>query len=473
VLLPSHLFACIAEQYPDFMARMAKDAGQFWRRLRPADPKLLTHPLRHAPDGWQETCVPLAMHGDAGTFTRGGEAVVVLSWTSLLQQDDTWCKAFVFAAIPKSVLVKTDDLNTFDMLCTVLARDFEALVHGRHRMKDPFENPWPEGSYAAQLAGKDFASPFRAVMWLLVGDLDWFCNYLKVEGHYNGTDICWLDDANRSTHAWTDFSAHSAWRQSLYDGAKATVPVSGNPLFSVGGMTRFNICLDVMHTVCLGVASQAAGSALWTLIQERDGRTSASSRLEVLFREIRQLYRALDSSSRLSNLRITMFVRPREYAALSASAAETRCLIPVLARLTQQFTGTSAGIHRHLALQRLADFYDILESSGVIMTDDEVSRLQDAVTDFLLHYKWLSTDAARRGILCWLLVPKHHYMWHIGEHAAWINPRAGWAYQFENLIQKVLRVHKACAQGTPPHRIGHAVMAKYRAVLGINLRRSE
>ena len=157
---------------------------------------------------------------------------------------------------------------------------------------------------------------------------------------------------------------------------------------------------------------------------------------------------------------------------MRGSAAEIRHLVPVLARLTETRVGTAPQVHRHLALRSLARDYDVLEASGVHMTNEEVAAVRPSVQEFLEHYKRLSLNAARRGILSWQVIPKHNFFWHIGEQARWMNPRLGWAYQWENMIQEMLRVHRACAAGTPPHKIGHHVMMKYRAARPMHLSQS-
>eukprot|EP00974_Lingulodinium_polyedra_P025269 2442770-Lingulodinium_polyedra.AAC.1 len=76
-----------------------------------------------------------------------------------------------------------------------------------HPPRDGLGDEWPEGSESAQRAGQEFRVRRRAVVWLLVGDLDWFANYLHMP--------CWLCDCDRDAVPWTDFSDGAAWRTTI------------------------------------------------------------------------------------------------------------------------------------------------------------------------------------------------------------------------------------------------------------------
>ena len=67
-------------------------------------------------------------------------------------------------------------------------------------------------------------------------------------------------------------------------------------------------------------------------------------------------------------------------------------------------------------------------------------------------------------------VTKHHSFEHISEASAYLSPKLVRTYQYENIVQKILRVAKACSAGTPPHRIGVPLMHENRNVLHVCLR---
>ena len=279
-----------------------ENASEFWHSLSENDPKSYNHPFWEWGEGWQENTMPISLHGDAGTFTRGGESIVVFSWSSLLQRAGTWDSIFLIAAIPKSAIVKMEDgvPGTLEVLCSAIAADITSMLEMVHPLLNHAGLAWEDGSEADTLAGKPFFVQKRAVLWLLVGDLDWFCNYLHVERHYGSNDPCWLCSCNTSTRPWTDFSSAADWRATLVDIEK----VSDNDLFSIPGISRFNLCIDTMHTVCLGVSAFAVGSAMRDMVcssQFYGGRWG----------DIRESYTELGTAHRLNNLRLSMFLKKK------------------------------------------------------------------------------------------------------------------------------------------------------------------
>ena len=472
MLLPSHLFQCLSEGFPEVFGDLMNNAREFWSSLRPDDPKLFQHPLHHWHPGWQDRTMPLALHGDAGTYTRVGESVIVVSWASVLQRADTWDTMFLIFAIPKSAVCREGGHDTLHTLFAAVAADLNGLLIMENPVVDHNGNEWEEGTEAAQRAKKGFHGDVRGVLWLLIGDLDWFCNFLHLERHFNGNQPCWLDDCNVTDQPWTDFSLTAAWRGSIMTAEQGQVAISENPLFTLPGVSRFNLCIDTMHTVCLGVAAVITGSALASLLQERPRRQTQKDRLAEIWGDIRGLYRAMEVENRLNNLKITMFLHTGAYAELSARAAEVRGIVPVLAELCRRNSGVSRiNLHRHLVLRDLQTFYDVLERNGFQITPADLRILREAVSGCLGHLKVLALNSVRRGELLWALRVKSHFFVHIADHAAFLNPRVGWAYQYENFVQKILRVTRASAKGTPPHKVGTPVMAKYRTVLGTRLQR--
>ena len=130
VLLPSHMLQYFAGNMPEKMEALLEGARTFWSTLPENDPKLRGHPCHGWEDGWQHKALPLALHGDAGTYTKAGESVIVLSWGSLLHKADTWDSIFLILAIPKSALVKEPGQDTLSILFEAVAADFRAMLTG-------------------------------------------------------------------------------------------------------------------------------------------------------------------------------------------------------------------------------------------------------------------------------------------------------------------------------------------------------
>ena len=115
----------LREHHAELFAAMMDNSRGFWTGLdMEADPRMHDHPVRLLPPGWEDHTMPLSLHGDAGTFTRGGESIVVVSWASVLHRANTWDSLFLAAAIPKSAICTGADGDTLGQLWAHLAADF-------------------------------------------------------------------------------------------------------------------------------------------------------------------------------------------------------------------------------------------------------------------------------------------------------------------------------------------------------------
>jgi len=99
---------------------------------------------------------------------------------------------------------------------------------------------------------------------------------------------------------------------------------------------------------------------------------AANEELARLWRRIGELYRELGIEERLTNLTLAMLCnvdKPHaNYPTLKAKAAETRHLVPVMAKLlVEEDDGSDVSQHRIQAIQALCSFYTILESQPMFL----------------------------------------------------------------------------------------------------------
>ena len=63
-----------------------------------------------------------------------------------------------------------------------------------------------------------------------------------------------------------------------------------------------------------------------------------------------------------------------------------------------------------------------------------------------------------------------HYMLHIAEISAYINPRMGWCYSGEDYMKKMKTLVQGSHRGTNPALVVSKVMRSYAVALGLSLR---
>ena len=88
---------------------------------------------------------------------------------------------------------------------------------------------------------------------------------------------------------------------------------------------------------------------------------------------------------------------------------------------------------------------------------------------FVLHDNWLLKFALSNNDRRYGIYFKFHALWHIADHAKWLNPCHIWRYEFEDSMGQMVGAAKACLAGTPMHAIGTKVLQNYLLVLELTL----
>ena len=119
--------------------------------------------------------------------------------------------------------------------------------------------------------------------------------------------------------------------------------------------------------------------------------------------------------------------------------------------------------HRLQMLTALVQFYKVVDSHEYFLTKREVATARQALSDFLLHYTWLSNDAIKRGLVRWQVTIKFHYLCHASETLAWSNPRWASTYAGESFVGKIAKIAFGSSLGKAPHELGGLLMHKLQA----------
>ena len=105
----------------------------------------------------------------------------------------------------------------------------------------------------------------------------------------------------------------------------------------------------------------------------------------------------------------------------------------------------------------------IITHSGfgqAFLPPSEASRFRYLIHSLLLEYSRLVNFAVAGGALLWAMVPKHHWLWHLGDRATLLNPRRGNCMIDEDYVGAVKEVVRSAAHGCPSHKIAERVAEK-------------
>ncbi|CAE8733253.1 unnamed protein product, partial [Polarella glacialis] len=240
-----------------------------------------------------------------------------------------------------------------------------------HPYEDADGNSWPIGSYRASVAGTPLCpnSGFRAVIWVLAGDMD----YLQVDlglPHQASLDPCAWCRCNKSDTPFNDFRENAKWKNVRRSPADHIAnPVTNHLIMTIPGVNFFCFHLDSLHVLDLGVASHAIGNLLWEIcVDHLPGNRAVA--LATLNKKIAEIYIEL-------NVPKSKWIPALTYKHFNATAStypnlkhmkgrRIREFVPVALKLAQEFCADDEHTqHRLEVFKSLDTLYNCIDSPGL------------------------------------------------------------------------------------------------------------
>ena len=508
--LPHLWISSLFESYPKVADNLfgINSVGQFWEQVKDSDPRLIGSPV-----AWEKAkkaatwakmkqkTVPLWLHGDGVEFST--DSLMVYSFGgslcqpttkkhqgralkqsqntefhqsgleqshsshSGLKQSHAMDHSLCLAAWPKSAQRQ----GTWDEVYEVLAWSFQSLWTGKHPDKDWKGRELPKDLQG--LATKPITRQgYRFYVWQYLGDLEYFANVLKFP-HWQSDAFCWLCSCNkkikgkspwdwRDEPGWTLASGLEQSHEGLEQSPSTHILVNAIP----GGLARFRPCIDVLHTIDLGLACRIAGSVLHAWCFPPGSRAADGDKhLQKIWHQIREAYQDLGISERFTNIVLSMVVSDpkhpfRKPPILKGKAGEIRHLIPALSKVAWNKASASTA-HAHMAecLHGLACFYDVLSTGDFFLQPEEAANALKFMQKTLRHATWLQehyNDQQR-----FRFTPKFHFALHLAQWCKWENPRMTWTYRCESFVGSMALLAHSISHGTRATRITNSFCQKY------------
>ena len=487
IFCPHLMFAAALEQYSAVSQIIFPTAGleSFWRGVEQSgDAKLEDHPMTNI-ENWHSTFVPLFIHGDGVEFTDN-DTLLTYSWGCLLTEGCSEDTSMLLSCLPKACTLDAERGHVSKTWVVPLewARwSFNALFHNEHPLFDPWGKPHEPGSYLANLAGKPInAFGFRAVVWALEGDQEYFCNVLRLP-HWSSASCCW--DCNTTT-ADPELDFHNLlpkkqkWIVKTTAVAKATL-TSPHPFFDIIGVTSKMVAQDALHILfCKGVLSYFMGSVLHRWCFPNRGRRIKQPEdiLGTIFDQVQREYVNLQTRSRITNLKLSMFTSPDKPWAnqpfLKLKAAETKHLLKPLARIAAlRPPNDEVDARIAEAFRNIDTVVDILDVADTFLTPQQHQDLKTATVLFLGNYQWLHDWSAREDGSYFNITIKFHMFHHLVLNAKHLNPRAYWCFKGEDYVGRVSHLAASVSFGVRVTRLWLKIADKYRHWFHLRLTRGD
>ena len=430
-----------------------KPLQEFWANVPEDDPRLEGHPLLKI-DNYRARAIALRLHGDGVPVGKAkGRSLDVLSINSLHGQGgSTWITKLLIFAIMSTIKVGGSDGNdgTMDVAWKVILWSFKALLRGKWPRTD--WNGKPVTGLYAEKAGEDLCGGYVFVLFQLVADLDYLCNYLGLPHFNNKLNPCMKCKCNRTNIPVLDLRPTAGWRSRMVSQVDWFL-AQKHILFrdTAVGLTLWHILLDVMHCLDLGVVLQVAASVLYMLVFDGPFPGNVDAKIQAVWDEMTLAYNGLgtpagerlDHATLLDIFDGSRSWHPTRYPVLHSKAAVARHSILALNVLLQKNTdGMDGFVHVRELVGNLSSFYDVMAYYDMWLSNDAAQEMHDYLLEAGVHHQYLCHVNKEQGRKLFHMTEKSHYVQHIALDilSTRFNPRFAWVYADEDYMGRIAQL---------------------------------
>lgn len=154
-------------------------------------------------------------------------------------------------------------------------------------------------------------------------------------------------------------------------------------------------------------------------------------------------------------------------AGAGIKGASIRALVPWAAGLASELSaGSRVKMRRAKIWTALLSIYRVLETGGMFLDAGALTELRGAIHELVINYVYVARHHMDRGNVRYNLVYKFHYLVHLGDFAASINPHRVSTYTEESFVAQGARLWNHGAFGA---KTQEAVLQKYLIALQLKL----
>ena len=338
------------------------------------------------------------------------------------------------------------------------------------------------GTRWARMAGKPLCGStkddcYLFILWKLKGDLEfWGEDYYMPRSNAVEPCACCPVSTREGVNEfpWTDFHMDAPWISRRYTNAQFRAKFPGaNMIFSSQpGMGALTLAPDYMHSKHLGFDQYMLGSVLVFLCYYiMPGCPEAN--LQALWATIDAWYHTEEgkkhASNAYTNITLNMFCSANDplnsAPLLKGRAAEICALTPALGHAWRQHSDPSDEHHKaiRLLLKLSATLDRILHEHKEVdaLPPSEAERFKQSAFNMLLLYSQVNQHSSANGMRLFNITIKCHYLLHIALDARFLNPRQGWCYRGEDMMNKTKILAASCCKARSIFTVFQKMNKKY------------
>ena len=199
-------------------------------------------------------------------------------------------------------------------------------------------------------------------------------------------------------------------------------------------------------------------------------------RLSVLFEQIQVEYSLQGATTRLTNLKLSMFTDAKnpwsKWANLDVKGGEAKHLLPALIPVIKRLFDKSRlpeEMNMILAAESLEKLVHLWDLMGIIPAEFAESMALGKA--FLDSYHELNVWSLEKDRKSFHKVHKHHTFIHLLKNSKFLNPKLQWCFKAEDFVGHCSKLGHSVSMGVSSTRLSLKIASKYRVLQHLLLTR--
>jgi hypothetical protein len=286
---------------------------------------------------------------------------------------------------------------------------------------------------------KMMSDVFGLPSWSERGGICWYCKCTKAELRDVGEGAAWR----------TNPLSHYELLQRIREKGRTLSPLFAAPLVRA---SIFRV--DWLHAVDLGVAADFMGNVFAMLLPKLPGAT-LKDRCRSLWLRVQAYYETFQVQDKLTDLTLTMILRPKAPPKLRASAAQARALVPFVAQAAEALLpGDGLEEAARMGAKHLEACYQALSAGA----PNRQERLAVSARLFALQY--IALERASPTPTAWRVKPKMHLFLELARQRG--DPSRSWCYRDEDFGGSISRMSRRRGGALKPQHTSQKVLQNFR-----------
>ena len=472
VIFPDDMAAALWALSPEvFQSCLLGDGSvaEYWAHVR-SSAWFSTHPAKDEPYDWGKV-IPLGVYGDEIVAYRNSECgtVSIVGWCSDLATTLPFMQRYFLIACYSE---HEECFFTYSDIMTKVSERICQMVAGSQSRRYPWEQ-----------AG------FHFVMSSLHGDQKWVVQHYGGIHNFRQNEFCGTCLCVK-THRLLSMTLADFRREALHANTMRVYDTQDLQrtcvLYSIPGCHPQRVMHDIAHSQYLGTGKVLNASCLVFLCESGMWGDMSGGRYDEKLQEKlraahrgflqwKKLHKLCASQPRFTCARVNRKHRTM-WPVLNSKAVASKCVSFWLAHLAAEWAARpDANIEDRTVSVCVFSYckaLNIMKEGGAILTRSEANQFCTLMLLHLQSYAWLHKQSSFKrgkqvGRRCWMLLPKHHHLYHLAlaTEADQINPRSALLLSAESWMGKIGRIARATHRST----ISSRTIQRYLAVMHLEL----